>query len=299
MRKHVFAVSTIVLNCFLLCVLLPLSTNLRAQSSDKLPADTLVLMTYNLRYSNSTPSEAWTTRRLLMGELIKGISPDIMGTQEGLYPQIKDLATDMPDYEWIGLGRNGGSRSEFMAIFFRKSRLEPLEYDHFWLSDTPDVMGSSTWGNSNRRMVTWVKFHDRKTQREFYYWNTHFDHQIQPAREKSAELVRKRIEALNTKLPVILGGDFNAAAGKNKAYEILTGDGFFTDTMKSALERKNEDMGTFNGFKALQPNGPRIDWILTRGDVVAHKIEIVTFARDGKFPSDHCPVVAWVSVGKN
>jgi hypothetical protein len=30
-----------------------------------------------------------------MGELIKGISPDIMGTQEGLYPQIKDLATDM------------------------------------------------------------------------------------------------------------------------------------------------------------------------------------------------------------
>ena len=121
------------------------------------------------------------------------LRPDLIGTQEGLYPQIKDIAADQPAYDWIGLGRDGGSRGEFMAIFYRRDRFEPLEYEHFWLSDTPDVIASSTWGNGVRRMVTWAKFRDRTTGREFYFWNTHLDHEVQFAREKSAELIRQRI----------------------------------------------------------------------------------------------------------
>lgn len=270
----------------------------RAQQTEKSPPGTLCVMTYNLRFASPTPPNAWPQRRPLMRELIQNISPDVFGTQEGLYEQLKNLASDLPDYEWLGLGREGGSRSEFMAVFYRKARLEPLAFDHFWLSDTPDVIGSTTWGNSNRRMVTWIKFRDRQTKQEFYFFNTHFDHQIQPAREKSAELVRKRIAELDTKLPVLLVGDFNAAAGKNKAYEILTQDGFLKDTWQTARERQGEGIGTFNSFKAIQPNGPRIDWILSRGDVTAEKIEIVTFSRDGQFPSDHCPVVARLRVGE-
>jgi endonuclease/exonuclease/phosphatase family metal-dependent hydrolase len=255
-------------------------------------------MTYNLRYASPNPPNAWPQRRPLMRELIQNISPDVMGTQEGVYEQLKDLASDLTDYDWLGLGREGGSRGEFMAVFYRKTRLEPLAFDHFWLSDTPDVIGSTTWGNSNRRMVTWIKFRDRQTKQEFNFWNTHFDHQIQPAREKSAELVRKRIAELDTKLPLLLVGDFNAAAEKNKAYEILTKDDFLKDTWKTARERSGEGIGTFNSFKGIQPNGPRIDWILSRGDVTAEKIEIVTFQRDGQFPSDHCPVVARLRVGE-
>jgi len=75
-------------------------------------------------------------------------------------------------------------------------------------------------------------------------------------------------------------------------------DGFLTDTWLTARERNGEGIGTFNGFKAIQPNGPRIDWILSRGDVTAEKIEIVTFQRDGQFPSDHCPVVARLRLGE-
>src|SRR6185503_7486283 len=114
----------------------------------------LCVMTYNVRYANENPPEAWSKRRPIMRELIQQISPDVMGTQETLYRQVKDLANDLPEYDWLGLGRDGGSRGEFMAVFYRKARLEPLVFDHFWLSDTPDVIGSTTWGNSNRRMVT-------------------------------------------------------------------------------------------------------------------------------------------------
>ena len=95
-----------------------------------------------------------------------------------------------------------------MAIFCERDRFEPMEYDHFWLSDTPNVIASTTWGNRNRRMVTWVRFLDRRAQRQFYFFDTHLDHEIQGAREKAAALIRERIQALKTDLPVILGGGF-------------------------------------------------------------------------------------------
>jgi endonuclease/exonuclease/phosphatase family metal-dependent hydrolase len=175
-------------------VLLSCFAFISARAATNTSAPSLCVMTYNLRFANMNKGEAWPTRRPIMHELIQKISPDIFGTQEGVYHQLNDVAADLPDYDWIGLGRDGGSKGEFMAIFFRKSRLEPLEFDHFWLSDTPDVIGSTSWGNKNRRMVTWIKFRDRSNGQEFYFWNTHFDHLIQDAREKSAELVRKRNE---------------------------------------------------------------------------------------------------------
>ena len=184
-----------------------------------------------------------------------------------------------------------------MAVFFRKGRLEPLEFDHFWLSDTPKVIASNTWGTKHRRMVTWVKFLDRQTKQEFYLWNTHFDNDLQTAREKSATLVREAVAALDTTLPLILTGDFNAAASTNRAYHVLTRDGFFADTWMTAKQRKGEGIGTSNGFKAVRRNGVRIDWILTRGALTVDSAEIVTFSRDGQFPSDHFPVVTRLRIG--
>jgi endonuclease/exonuclease/phosphatase family metal-dependent hydrolase len=284
--NHLF-ISRVLLAALLVASLLLNVITVSAQTNSD-----LCVMTYNLRFANNNPGEVWSMRRPIMVELIKKISPDVFGTQEGLFIQIKNLATDLSDYEWIGLGREGGSKGEFMAIFYRKSRLEPLAYDHFWLSDTPEVMGSTTWGNKNRRMVTWIKFKDLASGQEFYFWNTHFDHEVQPAREKSATLVRQRIEELKTPLPVIFVGDFNAFAERNKAYDILTADNFLTDLWKTSPQRVGEGFNTFNGFKELQKQGKRIDWILARGPVSPESIEINTFTKDGHFPSDHCPVVA-------
>jgi endonuclease/exonuclease/phosphatase family metal-dependent hydrolase len=272
--------------------MLTLAASTRADNSTNASPASLCVMTYNLRFASPTPPNAWPQRRPLMRELIQSLAPDVLGTQEGIYSQIKDIAADLPELDWIGLGREGGSRGEFMAVFYRKARIEPLAYDHFWLSDTPTVMNSATWGNTYRRMVTWVKFRDRATGGEFFLFNTHFDHQVQAAREKSAELIRQRVAALNTRLPVLLIGDFNAAAESNKAYEILTAENFFTDAWLAAPELRGAGVGTFNDFKAALPNGPRIDWILTRGDVRVERAELSTFARDGQFPSDHFPVVA-------
>ncbi len=263
----------------------------------RLPAATtagsldLRVMTYNLRYASARPPNSWAERRAVMAALIREQAPDVFGTQEGLYAQLKDLAGDLPGYEWIGLGREGGSRGEFMAIFYRRGRFEPMEFDHFWLSDTPNLIGSTTWGNVNRRMVTWVRLRERATGAEFYLWNTHFDHEIEEARRKSAVLLRDRIAAIPRDLPLVLTGDFNCAAGKSRAFETLVTEGGLADTWDLAVRRVNEGVNTFNGFKPPAMEGVRIDWILVRGRATVTRAEIVTWSRGGQLPSDHFPVV--------
>ena len=271
--------------------LLGLGLILATPAAGAASSNEVCVMTFNLRYASTQKPNAWPDRRPVMRDCILQVAPDLLGTQEGVYGQLKDLAADLPDYQWIGLGRDGGSRGEFMAIFYRAQRFEPLEYDHFWLSDTPEVVASTTWGNSNRRMVTWVKFLDRQADRRFYLVNTHLDHQVQAAREKAAALIRERTQTFDRDLPVLITGDFNATAGANPAYEILTAGGEFIDLWASARERRGAVVKTFHGYNGPSPGDDRIDWILARGSVVAESAEIVTFSRQGQYPSDHFPVV--------
>jgi len=253
----------------------------------------LRVMTYNLRYASMKGSEAWPDRRPAMKSLLKQQAPDLMGTQEGVYHQLRDLAADLPEYDWIGTGRDGGSRGEFMAIYYRRERFEPLAYDHFWLSDTPEVIASSTWGNTNRRMVTSVRFKDRRSDKVFHLWNTHLDHALQPAREKAAELIKTRLAKIPSNEPVILMGDFNAEATRNPVYDTLTQGIGFTDSWFAAAQRKNETLNSFNGFAKPVFNSARIDWILYRGEAEVALAEVVVDGSpEGRQPSDHHPVLA-------
>lgn len=261
------------------------------------PGIPLCVMTFNLRYASATTPNSWPERRPVMSDCIRGVAPDLIGTQEGLYPQLKDLASDLPDYAWIGQGREGGSHGEFMAVFYRRDRFEPLEYDHFWLSDTPNVVGSSSWGNVNRRMVTWVRFRDRRSGQEFYFWNTHLAHAVELARRKSAELIRRRIMALRTDLPLLLTGDFNCADGNSRVWDILVKEGPLTDTWPLAGEHVNEQLNSYNDFQTPKQEGVRIDWILVQGAVTVDKAEVRDCSQGGQLPSDHFPVVTWLTLG--
>jgi endonuclease/exonuclease/phosphatase family metal-dependent hydrolase len=258
------------------------------------PTHNLRVMTYNTKHWNATPPNAWVARRPVAKALIDEQAPDVIGTQEGFYQQLRDMDDDLPAYSWIGLGRDGGSHGEFMAIYYRPDRLDPLEYDHYWLSDTPDRVGSVTWGHGNRRMVTWVRFLDVATSRELYFINTHFDHQVQPARAKAARLVLQRLADLDETLPVIMTGDFNAKAGDSEAYDLLVTDGPFRDTWTDG-ESSPAGLSSFHGYHGPRDGG-RIDWILTKGPIRGTRSEIITYSEGGQFPSDHFPVVADISV---
>jgi endonuclease/exonuclease/phosphatase family metal-dependent hydrolase len=251
-------------------------------------------MTYNLRFASTQSPHAWQDRRPVMQALINREAPDVFGTQEGLYLQLRELAAGLPGYDWIGLGRAGGSKDEFTAVFYRTDRFEPLAFDHFWLSDTPEVIGSISWGNHIRRMATWVRFRDKATGREFEFWNTHFDHEVEAARQKSAALLRERISQTNPALPLLLVGDFNCLGGNSPAYDLLSRDAGLTDTWTAAPTRKNADMNSFNDFKPARHAGERIDWILARAPAEVTAAAVVDYEGLAQFPSDHFPVTATV-----
>lgn len=248
----------------------------------------LRVMTFNVRLplAQDGPNQ-WQFRRDFAAEVIARAKPDIVGTQELHKVQGDDLLARLPGYAWFGIDRRGGHGDEHMAIFYRHDRFRLLGLGDFWLSDTPSVPGSMTWGHPLPRMVTWGLFETKADGRRFYVFNTHFAHRPEDgeARLKSARLIQQRIAALPPGVPVILVGDFNTepdSAVHALLTEALT-DAYIAAPIKAGPEAT---------FHAYQGTGDRrIDWILSRG-FVARRIETIADRRGELFPSDHFPVVA-------
>ena len=264
-------------------------------------------MTFNLRYASASAPHSWAERRPVMRKLLRRDSPHLIGTQEGLYQQLRDIEQDLgADYAWIGSGREGGSRGEFVAIFYDTDRLSPLEYDHFWLCETPDKIGSKDefLAEEERpgspRMVTWVRFGVRGTPSTFYALNTHLDNRSETARRRAAtQLARYLTNRLDPELPRIVTGDFNApAAAGTSVYDTMLTEGKLVDSWTRAAKR-GEQYGTWHGYEQPVPGGVRIDWILTSPDVITSCAAINPYCDQCRYPSDHLPVQAVITLPAN
>lgn len=266
---------------------------------------TLRVMTFNVRYASWRKPNAWPARRPAVSELILAERPDLIGTQEGVDRQLGEMADDLPEYAWLGEGRNGGREGEFMAVFYRTDRLALVDQGHFWLSDTPEVKGSKSWGNTLPRMATWARFRDLTDEREFYLLNTHFDHKSQTSRERSAELIVDRVQSMTPRLPVIVTGDFNAvqtsqvhktltARAESDETDVRANRIELTDVWEIAERHEGEGDGvsTFHGWDEPDDKNRRIDWILTSPQWSVAGARVVLFRKGEQWPSDHFPVVA-------
>jgi endonuclease/exonuclease/phosphatase family metal-dependent hydrolase len=232
-------------------------------------------------------ANAWENRRELMVQVIRAQHPDVLGTQELTEEQGEYLAAHLPGYAWFGQGREGGSKGEHMGVFYRTNRLEVLRSGDFWLSDTPQVPGSITWGQPYPRMVTWAKFRLRDGGGTFEYLNTHFpyrDQDVRPRMLSAAEILRW-IGKLPADARVILTGDFNCAPD-TPVHAKLTAS--LHDAWTEAATRSGPAR-TFHNFTGTPDR--RIDWILSRGFEV-RTVSTLTTHDGARYPSDHFPVVA-------
>ncbi len=251
------------------------------------------VMSFNLRYGTAKDGDnAWEHRRDFLVETIKEASPDIIGTQECLDFQADYITKNLPGYAWIGLGRERDGTGEMTAIIYRKSVLVPVETTHRWLSETPDIPGSKSWDTSLTRIVSRVKFFHIAEKTPFIVYNTHFDHRGSIARHESAKLLVELIRAES--LPVMLTGDFNAQAGTSAPWRTLT-EGGLRDTWEVAAEQHGP-ANTWNGFEnPPKDGGRRIDWIMVSSEFSVPRCAIIDTPRDGRYPSDHFPVIAVLS----
>ncbi|GAA4160697.1 endonuclease/exonuclease/phosphatase family protein [Phytohabitans flavus] len=254
-------------------------------------AGDLEVMTFNLRYASTSTPNSWGQRRPVMRTMLTNEQPDLIGTQEGLNAQLRDIENDLGTrYDFIGQGREGGTRGEYMAIFYDNTRLAPQAYQHFWLSDTPEVPGSNTWGGGSIRMVTWVRFLDLVTGKRFYAVNTHLDNASENARQRAAQLIRQRLAALDPALPIVLTGDFNTTAvSSGYVYNLLVNQAGYRDTWPGAAVR-GTGYGTFHNYRGLTTGGARIDWVLTTPGITALAAGMNTYRGGNQYPSDHLPV---------
>lgn len=258
-------------------------------------------LSFNLRYQNAndTDKKNWVARRGPAIDLIRREAPDFIGLQEALRSQLDDLHERIGgEYLEIGVGREDGkSRGEFSALLIRRDRWIVEESGTFWLSDTPDVPNSMTWGNRITRICTWARVKEAASGRTVHFFNTHFDHESQPSREKSAALLAERIAARQPAGPFVLTGDFNATP-ENPAITALT-DG--TLKLMDAWKVANPDVaatesGTWQAFNGNRDGG-RIDFVLVPPGTRIIDAVILHDAPDGVLPSDHFPVRATVEFG--
>ncbi|NKZ37569.1 endonuclease/exonuclease/phosphatase family protein [Oleiagrimonas citrea] len=252
------------------------------------PAHVLRVMTFNVRVPVARDGvHVWPKRRDLLLRVIRAQRPDVLGTQELTEAQGRYMAAHLPGYAWFGQGREGGVKGEHMGVFYRIDRLKVLASGDFWLSDTPRVPGSRTWGQPYPRMVTWARFRLRGEGSVFYYFNTHFPYRQQDveARRRSADEVLGRIAGLPATARVVLTGDFNSAASSALHARLARA----LDDAWMHAKRRTGPAGTFHGFTGRPAR--RIDWILTRG-FTPREVHTVTTHEKTAYPSDHFPVVA-------
>jgi endonuclease/exonuclease/phosphatase family metal-dependent hydrolase len=264
----------------------------------------LKVMTFNIRYGTADDGEnRWENRRQMIINVLHDNKPDVVGLQEALDFQLREIRHELAEYGQIGVAREDGkTKGEYCAILYRQDRLEVNESGTFWFSDTPDVPGSSHWGNANVRICTWARFVEKKSGGAFYLYNLHLDHASQVSREKSVVLLSRRIRDRKHPDAFIITGDFNSGES-NPAILYLKGKTAFgkgadkagnplplVDSFRVLYPDAN-DVGTFNEF-AGHRKGEKIDYIFTAADVQVVETQIIHAESNGRYPSDHFPVTA-------
>ncbi len=253
-----------------------------------LSAQELSVMTYNIKLDYPKEGEnSWTNRKPFFINLLKFHEPDILGVQEAMPNQMKDMDSLLTEYNFVGVGRDDGKdEGEYSAIFYKQNKFNVLESSTFWLSQTPDKV-SMGWDAVCNRVCTYALFQNKITDKKFFVFNTHFDHVGEQARIESASLILKKIMQINTNnLPVILMGDFNLEVESEAIQSILK---TYNDTHIVA-NISFGPTGTFNGFEFEKPVVSKIDFVFTSKYIKVLKSGILSDSYDCHYPSDHFPV---------
>ena len=271
----------------------------------------LNIMSFNIRYATKSDGDNfWDNRKELVLDVIKNNDPDVLGLQEALRSQLDDLINALPDYEEIGAGRDdGATKGEYAAILYKKDKFAVDESNTFWFSDTPDKPRSKGWGNKVTRICTWARLIDNENQIPFYIYNVHLDHQSQKSREKSVVLLSQKIRDRNHYDSFIVTGDFNAGEespeilyliGKtsigNNVEGLFINPVYMQDSF-GKMHPNTQNTGTFNGFEG-KIDGERIDFIFSSYDNKIDDAAIDHTELDGRYPSDHFPVIAKMTIPK-
>lgn len=294
MPRVILMISMYMLNRFLsLVCLLFLSIN-TVETGAK---TNLKIVTINIRYDTDKDGDnKWENRRVYFVDYVNSLDADIICMQEVLNRQLTDLSSAMPQYEYVGTGgRDGKLKGEFCPVFYNKKKFKLIDSGHFWLSETPDSIGSIGWDSKSPHIVTWIQLKTSDNQ-SFYVVNTHFDWAGNRARQQSAKLVLKWIKENVEDAPIILAGDFNIGPG-SYTYKTMVDSGIVNDSYLIASQRRGVAYSYHDFGKLPNEKRKRLDYVFVGNDINVSEVEIVRENdENGCFLSDHNPVIAYITL---
>ena len=247
--------------------------------------------TYNLRLDTPNDKEdAWPNRKEMVKSLVLFHEFDIFGTQEGFKHQLDDIL-EIDKFAYVGAGRDDGiDAGEHSAIIYDKNRFIVLDKGNFWYAENPEVPGKGWDATCCNRICSWAKFKDNVSGKEFYFFNSHYDHQGRVARLESSKLLLERIKKIAGNSTFFCSGDFNATPD-SEPIQVIYNDGMLVDSKLVSKRPPYGTEGTFNGFKLDAPLENRIDYIFVSRDVTVNKYGVLNESQYGRLPSDHYPVM--------
>lgn len=253
----------------------------------------LKIMSYNILCYGPDNMD-WTIRHPMVTDLIRREQPDSFGVQEAHFDWMQTLSASLPEYDYVGVGREDGkNEGEFSAVFYLKNKFTVVDSGTFWLSETPDVAGSKGWDGACHRVCSWAKLKEKESGEIYVHMNTHLDHRGDEARTKGLQLLLDFAKDISEK--IVLTGDFNFFEGCD-LYKQMT-SGRLVDSKFVAADTM--DSVTYNAFYPLlndKDDPAVIDFINVSDDIKVNKYRVLTDRPDGKFPSDHYPVMAEIEI---
>lgn len=256
------------------------------------------VMSYNIRLDVASDGEnRWDARKDKVAGLMNYYEADFIGGQEVQHHQLKYLSEKLNGYSYIGVGRDDGKEEgEYSCIFYKKDKFALIRQSTFWLSPSPDSV-SFGWDAACRRVCSYGLFKSKKTKQFFWVFNTHLDHMGKTARLESVKLIIKKITELNTNnYPVILSGDFNSRPEDEPSQYVMAN----MQNSRSISQQVYGSADTWNAFKFNEkPNGC-IDYIFLSHYkyITVSKFATLTDSYDMKYPSDHFPILATITINK-
>jgi len=259
---------------------------------------TIRYLTYNLQVQGGPPFPFFSGRGDYVAERIPALDVDVIGFQE-VTDEMRDfLREKLPDYAFVGHGREADFTDESMLIGYRRDRFEPIALDTFWLSDTPHVPGSRFFSDQSScpRICTVLELMHRESLRRFRVYNLHLDHVGEIARNQGMSLVLSRIarDYAGDPLPVILGGDFNDIPASKVIRAVSSFKGAGED-----FRDVTEDVGIT--YHEYQPDDPsrtmKIDYVFTNAPCDASlSCTVKDHTEEGMYLSDHYPILTFIEI---
>lgn len=279
---------------FVAFAILLFNTNACTQGNSCYPCS---IASINIRISNKKDIfNHWNNRKEQLTEYIRSEALDIVSLQEVSTGQLIYLISILEEYGVAGNNPKVVTGEEYLPILYRKKDFVCLDEGTFWLSETPDSIGSRGWDGKHPRRVTWAKLMCKKSNRTFCVVNTHLDHVGFVARQKGMELIKHRLKSTSNSIPVVLCGDMNFSSTSSAYYCALNDEFMMYDAYQVAKVRKGVTY-SFHGFGNRPIEKRRmIDFVFITNQLEVKEIEIPKEEKmNGSFLTDHCPIIVKIS----